>query len=310
MTGTTETPGKTPNSQFGHEDSLSVVADPATLTTGRLSQTTPHGLFVTGTDTGVGKTHVTCLIVRQLLAAGVRVAAYKPACSGAVVTHDVLSLDEQAPASINRVDASRWSRESSTSVLGSQSIIPRWDDIDRLYKATSRIWSKDTICPQRFIAPLAPPVAARLEGRSVDTRLLVDGAYRFSNADVLIIEGAGGWLSPLADETTVADLAVELNAPVLIVARAGLGTINHTLLTIEAVRSRGLVVAGVILNEVIPPGGDLSCLTNGGEIVLRGKVPVLGTVRHGNDIELQQNDDPVTIDWRELMHPIAERGGA
>ena len=310
MTGTTETPEKTPDSHFGNDASLSVVADLASLTTGRLSQMTPHGLFVTGTDTGVGKTHVTCLIVRQLLAAGVRVAAYKPACSGAVVQHDGQSPDEKDPVSINRVDTSRSSREAATTVRGPQRTIPRWDDIDRLYAATSGIWPDDTICPQRFVAPLAPPVAARLEGRSVDTRLLVDGAYRFSNADVLLIEGAGGWLSPLADETTVADLAIELNAPVLIVARAGLGTINHTLLTVEAVRSRGLIVAGVILNEVIPPDGDLSCLTNADEIALRGKVPVLGTVRHGNDIELQRNAKPVTIDWRELMHQITNRGNA
>ena len=243
-----------------------------------------RGIFITGTDTGVGKTHLTCLIARQLLACGVRVAAYKPVCSGAIARPRPPSSSE------------------STAYY-------QWEDIERLRTATGGEWPDDVICPQRFLEPLAPPIAARLEGRTVDDRLLVEGARRFPGAELLLIEGAGGWLSPLTESTTVADLARELNVPVLIVARAGLGTINHTLLTIESIRSRGLIVAGVVLNEVIPVGDDTSYMTNGGEIEARSGVLVFGTIPHGNALELHREGRPVTIDWQRFAQPM-NRGRA
>ena len=233
-------------------------------------------LFVTGTDTNVGKTHVTCLIARQLIAKGVRVAAYKPVCSGAIL-HE--SITGQAPT-------------------------VRWEDIDRLKSATGGIWPDEILCPQKFLAPLAPPVAARMEGKSVDFDLMVRGAEQFKQADLLLIEGAGGWLSPLTSTATVADLAKSLHVPVLIVARAGLGTINHTLLTIESIRARGLVIAGVILNEADSSGSDQSILTNGEEIENRSGVAVLGIVRHGSNLDLLRHQQPVTINWVVLAHPL------
>ena len=129
----------------------------------------PPGLFVTGTDTGVGKTHVAALIARQLVAVGVRVGVYKPVCSGAI-----LNANGHA----------------------------RWDDIDRLRDAVRDIWpdsdlTDDAICPQRFVAPLAPPLAARAEGRVVDVGQLRRGTDAWSDrAELLIVEGAGGLLSP------------------------------------------------------------------------------------------------------------------
>jgi dethiobiotin synthetase len=233
-------------------------------------------LFITGTDTNVGKTHVTCLIARQVIANGVRVAAYKPVCSGAI-QHDS-SMGQLTPV--------------------------RWDDIDRLKSAVGGTWPDEILCPQRFLAPLAPPVAARLEGKVVDFELLVKGAERFEGADLLLIEGAGRWLSPLTLSQTVADLAKALNVPVLIVARAGLGTINHTLLTIESIHARGLEVAGVVLNEADLSGTDESVQTNGMEIESRAGVPVLGIVMHGSNIELLRHERPVTIDWVALAKPF------
>ncbi len=231
-------------------------------------------LFVTGTDTNVGKTHVTCLIARQSLARGLRVAAYKPVCSGAIT--------------------------STSSLLGSDSSEPRWDDIERIKAAIGRQWSDEVICPQRFLAPLAPPIAAAREGRTVDFQRLIDGADRFAQVELLLIEGAGGWLSPLTETQTVADLAERLQVPVLIVARTGLGTINHTLLTVESIRARGLTVAGIVLNEVVVDHDDASCQTNGEEIEARSGAPVLGTVPHGNILELRRRGQPVTIDWCKL----------
>lgn len=238
-----------------------------------------NALFIVGTDTNVGKTQVTCLIARQLIAQGVRVAAYKPVCSGAL---------SPLPAS--------------------GEITPTcWDDVQRLRSATGEVWSDEIICPQRFVAPLAPPVAARLEGRTVDFDLAISGAYRFPQIEILVIEGAGGWLSPVTETATVADLACRWNVPILVVARAGLGTINHTLLTLESIRSRRLPVAGVVLNEVILADQDESALTNGEEIEKRSGVPVLGIVPHGSEIELLRLGKAVTIDWVTLASPLLDR---
>ena len=231
-------------------------------------------LFVTGTDTNVGKTHVSCLIARQWLSRGKSVAIYKPACSGAI-----------APT----VNTDHPGRES----------MPTWDDIERIKSVVGQKWPDDVICPQRYFAPLAPPVAARKEGRKVDFGLLVHGADAFSGVDLLLIEGAGGWLSPVTETQTVADLAEALRAPVLIVARAGLGTINQTLLTIESIRARGLKPVGVVLNEVSSQT-DESNQTNADQIESFSGVPVFGTVRHGDELEIQQGRMSVAVNWELL----------
>lgn len=236
----------------------------------------PQALFVTGTDTNVGKTHVTCLIAEQLIQRGFNVAAYKPACSGAI---------ELGPDQYGRP---RY----------------RWDDIDRLKAAIANQWSDETICPQRFLAPVAPPVAAQLEGKSVDFELLASGAYAFAGADLLLIEGAGGWLSPVTETQTVADLARALNVPVLIVARTGLGTINHTLLTVESIRARGLNVAGIVLNSAVPEADDPSRQTNADEIEARSGAPVFGAIAYGATSKLRQAGMPVTIHWEGLAEQL------
>lgn len=225
------------------------------------------GLFVTGTDTGVGKTFVTAMIAGQLRDAGLTVGAYKPACSGSVET----------PAG------------------------PVWDDVEILHQATERRFDRDRICPQQFHAPLAPPVAARQEGRTVDCDRLREGAIWWgSRCDLLLVEGVGGLLCPLTETTTVADLAVELQMPLLVVARATLGTINHTLLTLDAARSRGLTVAGVLLNAVVDVDGDVSVTTNAEEIARRSGVEVLGMLPHGPPARLLTPPSQRRIDWAAL----------
>jgi dethiobiotin synthetase len=104
-------------------------------------------------------------------------------------------------------------------------------------------------CVYAFAAPLAPLVAARAEGRTITLEPIVKRAEELAREhEVLLVEGAGGLLVPLADGLDLADLAVALGLPLVVVARSGLGTVNHTLLTIEAARARGLDLAGVILN--------------------------------------------------------------
>jgi dethiobiotin synthetase len=173
-------------------------------------------LFVTGTDTNVGKSWVASLILRQLRNDSVKIGAYKPVCSGAEILDDGTRV---WPDLIALSDAAHWSGEL------------------------------DVVCPQRFTDPVAPNVAAGREGRTVDDHLLRSGLQRWENtADYVVIEGAGGLLCPLSDRTTIADLAADLQAPLTIVAANRLGAINHTLLTVEVARSRGLTVTAVVLN--------------------------------------------------------------
>lgn len=217
-----------------------------------------HGLFITGTDTAVGKTYVTALVAEGLLAAGVRVGAYKPACSGGV-----------------RDAEGRWT----------------WEDIETLANAIDRPDDRERIGPQCFQHALAPPVAARLEGRTVDRELLRIGVEWWrSRVDLLLVEGVGGLLCPLTEHETVIDLAKDFAFPLLIVARAGLGTINHTLLTVAAAKSAGLKIAGIVINEQ-PAGVSASeWETTPAEISRRTRVPLLGILRHG-DRELRTVND-------------------
>lgn len=228
-----------------------------------------RGLFITGTDTGVGKTHVACSIVRELHTAGHRVGAYKPVCSGVRIGADGHSV---------------------------------WDDVEKLRQTLGNEFSEERISPQRFAAPLAPPIAAQQEGRAVDLVELQGGLdWWRSQCEVLIVEGAGGLLCPLTDVETMADLVARFQFPLLIVARLGLGTINHTLLTIEVARTRGLRVAGVLMNEAVPAGDDdPSINTNAFEIALRGGVPVLGIRRYQERRWVGRFGEPVQVDWSAL----------
>lgn len=229
-----------------------------------------RGFFVTGTDTGVGKTHVSCEIVRDLRMQGHRVGAYKPVCSGARIASNGRSI---------------------------------WDDVAKLQNALGGDVSEDQISPQRFDAPLAPPLAARQEGRSVDLNELQNGFdWWRSQCDLLVVEGAGGLLCPLTERETMADLAMRFQLPLLIVARLGLGTINHTLLTIEAARTRGLKIVGVLLNEATPlPIDDISIDSNAAEIALRGQVSVLGILRYQAAGWVSRFGEPIQLDWFALV---------
>ncbi len=212
-------------------------------------------VIVTATDTGVGKTHVTSALVRALRANEARVGAFKPCETG--VDH---ALDPRS------TDAGRL-----LAALG-----------DPLTGATL-----DRVCKERFRLPAAPLVAARAEGRSIDLTALTNHAASLAASlgddGVLFIEGAGGLLVPLTDDVTFADWLTTLPAArLLIVARAGLGTINHTLLTIEAARSRKLDVAGIVTNDAanVAPT-DPTVASNGSLIAQFSGVPVLAELAHG-----------------------------
>jgi dethiobiotin synthetase len=205
-----------------------------------------RGLFVTGTDTGVGKTEVACALVGGARAAGLDVGAMKPAQSGLV------------PG------------EAS--------------DAERLRQAAGGADPMDLVCPYQFGPPLAPGVAARLAGVEISLPRIVEAARALAARHAaLLVEGAGGLLVPLTPAGTYADLAVALGLPVLVVARAGLGTVNHTALTLEALRARGLAVAGVVLNRTVPDD-DASVPHNAAEIERLTDARVLATLPYLRDI--------------------------
>lgn len=221
------------------------------------------GLFITGTDTNVGKTYVGALIARSLKAAGRRVGVYKPVASGC------------------RRDGER---------LVS-------DDALLLWHAAGEPGELERVCPQCFAAPLAPHLAARAEGKEIDAKLLRAGLeYWRSCSDVVLVEGAGGLLSPLGENDYVVDLVHDLDFPLVIVARNALGTINHTLLTLHAAHSlyTGLKVAGIILNHPTPPGEDPSTKSNLQEIACRSSLPVLA------EVLWQASDFNRVVDWFHL----------
>lgn len=216
----------------------------------------PLGLFVTGTDTNVGKTVVTAALLKTWCAAGRNAGAYKPAASGC--EYDSAGL-------------------------------PYWNDVEVLFRAAGSRFPRQHICPQCFAAPLAPPVAALEEGRQVDEELLVSGAVWWQpQVDALLLEGAGGLLAPLSETQSNADLAVALKLPVLIVARTGLGTINHSLLTVEAAQSRGLDVVGIVMNSA-QPTSDHSFQSNPLQLSQRCNVPVLAVLPHLSEPDLLQH---------------------
>lgn len=177
-----------------------------------------NGVFVTGTDTNVGKTYVACALARRARARGHKVFAFKPIETGCTATEGgLLGADQELLA----VAAGDW----QTGALRG------------LY---------------RFPLPAAPLVAAQQVGSAIDLdlveRTVRDGAAQ-SGASWTLVEGAGGWRVPITADADMAALAGRLRLPVLVVARAGLGTINHSLLTLEAIERDGLSVAGLVLSR-------------------------------------------------------------
>jgi dethiobiotin synthetase len=196
-----------------------------------------RGLFVTGTGTEVGKTVVAAAIARSLRCEGQEVAVFKPALTG---------LKD-----------------------------PGEPDHELLRRAAQSRQSEDEIAPYRYAMPASPHLAAEVGGERIDpARLLDAGRAAAASADVLVCEGVGGLLVPLTPDYLVRDLARELDLPVVIAAGPGLGTINHTLLTLEAARAAGLEVAAVVLTPwpVVPDSIQSSNLR---ALESLGRIPVL-----------------------------------
>jgi dethiobiotin synthetase len=187
-----------------------------------------RGLFVTGTDTGVGKTRVAVALIHALRAQGLRVAAMKPVSAG------------NAPGELN-------------------------EDVVALLEASNVNAAVCDVNPYTFAEPIAPHIAAELAGVRIDLDVIAAAYGRLAAmADVVVVEGAGGWRVPLNDREDMADLARRLGLPVVLVVGVRLGCLSHALLTVESIASRQVPWAGWVANQVEPamPRADenVACL--------------------------------------------------
>jgi len=233
-----------------------------------------RGLFITGTDTEIGKTYVAALIAQNLVAAGHQVGVYKPAASGCT-------------------------RAAGGALVS--------DDALALWQAAGQPGSLAEVCPQIFAAAKAPHLAARDEGRQLDSTLLRRGLdVWLERSDVVIVEGAGGLMSPLGDDEFVADLAYDLGYPLVVVADNQLGAINHVLQTLitAATFRDGLPVAGVVLNRTHSGGDPQLRAENAHEIRRRSVPPLLAEVAY------QGAKFEPAVDWFLLAAAPEDRGDA
>jgi dethiobiotin synthetase len=210
-----------------------------------------RGLFVTGTDTGVGKTIVTGGLAGLLQKQGINVGVMKPVETGCL--HDdgsFLPVDAQFLKDMSGVNE-----------------------------------PLEKIVPYRFKEPLAPSVAAEREGITIDSNQLVKNFEHIArHHDVMLVEGAGGLLVPLYQKFLFIDLVKRFKLPVLIISRATLGTINHTLLTLQATRAEKVPVAGIVINN-LSPERSVASETNSEVIAHLVDVPVWGVLPYEVDIQ-------------------------
>jgi dethiobiotin synthetase len=196
--------------------------------------------FITGTDTGVGKTYVTRLIIASLRTEGRDAVGYKPIACG------------------DRQDAV-------------------------ILAAVSGGLDLDEINPVHLNTAVAPYVAGLLENRTVVVAELLAGFHHLAaRYEQVIVEGAGGWEVPLAPNYRVSDLAVDLKLPVVVVAGNKLGALNHLILTVNAIRAKGLICAGIVLNQ-LEDEMDTAMITNKGVVEDLTGVPLLEHVIHQQD---------------------------
>jgi dethiobiotin synthetase len=195
---------------------------------------------VTGTDTGVGKTYVTRLILETLRNEGIDAAGYKPVACG--------------------------DRDDAATLAAASGGLPL-----------------DEVNPVHLKTPVAPYVAGLLENQTVDPAVLLAGFRRLAAAHAqVIVEGVGGWEVPLAANYRVSDLARDLGLPVILVAANRLGALNHILLTVDAIRAKGLQCAGIILNQ-LDDELDTAMITNKGVLEDLTGVPLLDHLIHQQD---------------------------
>ncbi len=210
----------------------------------------PKRLFFAGTDTEVGKTYVASLVAEYLFKQGYRVGVYKPVASGCQIVNGELVAE----------------------------------DAVSLWNAVGRRGELNQICPQRFTQPLAPPQAALADGKEVNQQQLVSGMKKCEeNSDVLIVEGAGGLFSPIADGLLNIELAKQLQTEVILVAENRLGVIHQVISSCRAATALGVTPKGIFLSHPNETAHE-SLASNPTEISKYCDIPMLGVVPFGGDL--------------------------
>lgn len=204
-----------------------------------------NGIFITGTDTEIGKTVIAGGIAASLKRSRVNVGVMKPISTGDTSDAQFLKHAAQADDTIASIN------------------------------------------PIQLYHPLAPSVSARLEGKQIDFSIIKTAFSKLKEKyDFLIVEGVGGIAVPLNDDFLVAHLISQLELPILIVAHAGLGTINHTMLTVAFARQFNLQIAGIVLNQFHPETASLAEQTNPAEVERLTQVPVIGVVPYEKHVDI------------------------
>lgn len=232
------------------------------------------GLFITATDTEVGKTLITGAIARLLCNAGKKVGVLKPVASGC-----------------------RYDREGLVSA-----------DAEFLAVCAETDYPLSVITPVCYKTPAAPLVCAAIEQRPVNFEAIAAAyGYLCQTCDVVLVEGIGGALVPLTETETILDVAAAMDLPMVIVARPNLGTINHTLLTLAAVRAAGLPVAGVVINGYNALSADVPEETAPEVIARCGQTSILTIVPYDEDSSVEQGrlgsavlEAMAFCDWKAL----------
>lgn len=203
------------------------------------------GVFVTGTDTGVGKTHASCALLAALRARGLHAVGMKPVASGCEATPE------------------GWRNEDALALIAASDPAPAYADCN----------------PFAFAEPIAPHIAARATGTTIELAALRAAYARLAQgADRVVVEGVGGWLAPLSDSLMQADLARALELPVILVVGLRLGCLNHALLSVRAIEGDGCRLAGWIANRLDPAMARAE--ENLATLRARIAAPLLGVLEH------------------------------
>lgn len=206
------------------------------------------GYFITGTDTGVGKTRVACELLRGFAARGLRVVGMKPVAAGCEKTPDGMSCE----------------------------------DVAQLIAAGTVEAAHAWVNPYAFLPPVAPHIAAAQVGVEIRLDSIAQAFEKLAEqADVVVVEGVGGFRVPLNGREDTADMAKMLGLPVILVVGMKLGCLNHALLTAQAIRATGLVLAGWVANEIDPAMPVFAA--NVAALAERIPAPLLGTLPYGGD---------------------------
>lgn len=231
-----------------------------------------RGCFITGTDTGIGKTIVTAALALSLKERGLRVAVMKPIETGC----------------------------QNTERLGT--------DGEHLRMAADATTSIDLISPYRFFLPVAPLAAARAAGITIEIDHIATACRDLArDFDFVVVEGVGGLMVPLAEKMDVRDLIASLGLPTLVVGRAALGGVNHALLTIEALRQRAIPIIGIVLNQLVTKLNHEQTRSTVELIRERSGVPVFGPLPYESECRLDWMTGVRTIAGDPTIRSLAER---